>query len=161
MGKAARLKRLRKLDATSQERLVRQVRESLPGHQIKILQTEQKMSEVIADFAGPWLDLAKTEEQHKHLLGLAILAWNSALLPEAQRWEGTDPKFIEALGEPGMRLVQEMIDRKLALCPDNKRSILDYEISGSGQDLRLNVVSSVTNPERYLGRAAETGGTQL
>ncbi len=160
MGKASRLKRQRRLDAASQERLVGRIRESRPGQQIQILQTGQKMSEVIANFAQPWLELAKTEEQHKTLLRLALLAWNAALLPEAKRWEGTDPKITEALGEPGMRLLQQMIARKLALYADIEWPILDYELSGSGEDLRLNVISGVTNPEQYLGLEGTEGGTQ-
>lgn len=111
----------------------------------------EKMSEVIGEFAQPWMDLVRTDEDYATILRLAIIAWNSAHLAEQERFEGLDPEMVKALGEPGMKLLRSMIDYKLAHYSDYNRPILDYEISGAGPNLRLEVVSSVPDPEKFLG----------
>ena len=156
MGKASRLKRLRKLELQSQQTLIERVRRSMPDKPIKALQNPdglEKMSEVLKDFAQPWLDLARTEEECARVIGLAIIAWNLALMPEEERFTDFDSQSLAALGEPGLELLRFMIGRKLALFEGYNRPILDYELTGNGDKLRLNVVSGVPNPEKFLGQA--------
>jgi hypothetical protein len=154
MGKASRLKRLRRFQALSQQALADRVQRSMPGQPIKIIRNPPEMeriSEVLADFASPWLDCVSTDEDYRRILQFAIIAWNSAHLPEKERFADLDSELLQAIGEPGLNLLRSMIDHKLAHYSDYNRPILDYQISGSGEDLRIDVVSSVPHPERFLG----------
>jgi hypothetical protein len=79
--------------------------------------------------------------------GMAVLAWNMAVIPQAERWEGMSPDFAQRLEGPAKAILKEMIERKLALFPDESRPVLDYEITGSGDDMRVDVVYSLSAQE--------------
>ena len=46
---------------------------------------EEKMSEVLTDFVEPYLEFADTDEAHRKLLTLAVMAWNASFLPEKEQ----------------------------------------------------------------------------
>lgn len=99
------------------------------------------------EFAKPWLDEARNDEQRKTVVGMGVLAWNMALSPEPERWEGLSPGFEQELGKPGRAILEEMIARKLALYPQEPRPILDYEITGEGENMRIDVAYSLLPQE--------------
>jgi hypothetical protein len=142
MGKASRAKRLRKQQTAVQRALVDRVRQSMPDERLKVVKrrTGRKVSEVLMEFAKPWLDEARNDDQRRIVVGMAVLAWNMAAVPEPERWKGMSPEFAEKLGEPAKAMLKEMIARKLALYPGETRSILDYEITGGGGNLRVDVL---------------------
>ena len=146
MGKASRAKRLRHPQTAAQRELVDRVRKSRPGEPIKVVtrRTGRKVSEILMEFAQPWLDEARNDDQRKTVVGLAVLAWNLAVIPEPERWEGD---FAEQLGITGKAILTEMIARKLALYPEETRPILDYQITGSQNNLSLQVISSLSPQE--------------
>jgi len=43
------------------------------------------MSEVLGAFVEPYWEMATTYEDYKKLISLAIIAWNTALLPKEKR----------------------------------------------------------------------------
>ena len=43
---------------------------------------DEKMSEILVEFVGPYLDMVDSDETYRMLLTLAIAAWNISLLPE-------------------------------------------------------------------------------
>jgi hypothetical protein len=96
------------------------------------------------EFAQPRLDAARNDDQRKTVVGMAVLAWNMAAIPEPERWEGD---FVENLGEAGTAILKEMIARKLALYPEETRPILDYQITGEQENLRVDVVFSLLPQE--------------
>ena len=55
-------------------------------------------------------------------------------------------KLIEP-SEPAAAVLKEMIARKLDLYPDQQYSLLEYEIVGSGEDMRVEVVYSLPPEE--------------
>ncbi len=132
-----------------QRALVDRVQQSLPDERLKIVKrrTGRKVSEVLMEFAEPWLDEARNDDQRKTVIGIAVLAWNMAEFPEPERWEGVSPEFAEKFGEPVKAILREMIARKLALYPQETRSILDYEITGNGDSTRVEVVFSLLPEE--------------
>jgi hypothetical protein len=149
MGKASRAKGQRRQQAGAQQALVGRVKQSLPDERLRVVQrrTGRKVSEMLMEFAEPWLDEARNDDQRRAVIGMAVLAWNMAAFPEPKRWEGMSPEFAEKLGEPGKAILKEMIARILALYPDETRSILDYEITGSGHKMRVDVVYSLLPEE--------------
>jgi hypothetical protein len=96
------------------------------------------------EFAQPWLDEARNDDQRKTVVGLAVLAWNLAAIPEPERWEGD---FAEQLGITGKAILTEMIARKLAVYPGETRPILDYQITGGQENMRVEVIFSLLPQE--------------
>ncbi|SPE57093.1 hypothetical protein SBV1_2630009 [Verrucomicrobia bacterium] len=145
MGKASRAKRQRSQQAAAQQALVDRVKQSLPDARLKIVKrpTGRKVSEILMEFAEPWLAEARNDDQRKAVIGLAVLAWNMAAFPEPERWAGMSPEFAEKFGNPAKAILKEMIARKLALYPEETRSILDYEITGGRDTMRVEVVFSL------------------
>jgi hypothetical protein len=146
MGKASRAKKLRSQQAAAQQALVDRVKRSLPDERINVIKRRagRKVSEILMEFAHPWLDEARNDDQRKTVVGLAVLAWNLAAIPEPERWEGD---FAEQLGITGKAILTEMITRKLALYPGETRPILDYQITGAQDNLRLEVIFSLLPQE--------------
>jgi hypothetical protein len=157
MGKASRAKRLRSQQAAVQRALVDRVQRSLPDERIKIVKrrTGRKVSEILMEFAQPWLDEARNDDQRKTVVGMAVLAWNMAAISEPERWEGN---FAEQLGETGKIILEEMIARKLALYPEETRPILDYQMTGSQNNLRVEVVFSLLPQEIADLKRGDLGG---
>jgi hypothetical protein len=133
----------------AQRALVDRVQQSLPDERLKIVKrrTGRKVSEILMEFAEPWLDEARNDDQRKTVIGMAVLAWNMAAIPEPERWEGVSPEFAENLSEPGKVILRQMIARKLALYSQETRPILDYEITGNGDSMRVEVVFSLLPEE--------------
>ena len=125
------------------------VRKFLPDQQIKIVkrQTGRKVSEVVMEFAEPWLDEARNDDQRKTIVGMAVLAWNMAGIPEPERWDEVSQEFAARLDEPAKAILQEMIARKLSVYPEENRLLLDYEITGAGANMRVDVIYSLSADE--------------
>jgi len=128
---------------------VDRVQRSLPDERLKIVKrrTGRKVSEILMEFAEPWLGEVRNDDQRKTVIGMAVLAWNMAAIPEPERWEELSPEFAEKCGEQVKAILREMIARKLALHPKETRSILDYEITGNGDNMRVEVVFSLLPEE--------------
>ena len=143
----------------TQQALVDRVRQSLPDERIEIVKrhTGRKVSEVLTEFAEPWLDEARNDDQRKTLIGMAVLAWNMAAIPEPERWDGVSQEFAEKLDEPAKAILHEMIARKLSLYPEENRSLLDYEISGAGANMRVEVVYSLSPEEMARLKQSDQG----
>lgn len=143
----------------TQQALLDRVRQSLPDERIKIVNrhTGRKVSEVPTEFAEPWLDEARNDDQRKAVIGMAVLAWNMAAFPEPERWDGVSQEFAEKLGEPAKAILQEMIARKLSVYPQENRTILDYDITGDGAKMRVEVVYSLSPEEMVHLKQSDQG----
>jgi hypothetical protein len=149
MGKASRTKRLRKQQVVAQQALVDRVQQSLADERLKVIKrrTGRKVSEMLMEFAGPWLDEARHDDQRRTVIGMAVLAWNMAAIPEPERWDGVSQEFAGKLEEPAKAILTEMIARKRALYSDESRTLLDYEITGGGAKMRVDVVYALSPEE--------------
>lgn len=105
---------------------------------------------MLVDVAQPWLEEARTGEQQRIVIDIAVLAWNMALIPEQERWEAMNPELAKKLSEPSepaAAVLKEMIARKLDLYPDQQYPLLEYEVVGSGEDMRVEVAYSLPPEE--------------
>jgi hypothetical protein len=109
------------------------------------------------EFAEPWLDGARNDDQRKTVIGMAVLAWNMAAIPEPERWDGVSQEFSEKLREPAKAILQEMIARKLSVYPEEDRALLDYEITGAGANMRVDVVYSLSPEEMAHLKQSDQG----
>ncbi len=105
-----------------------------------------KMSEVLLEFVEPYMESAPTEDALRKLLTLAIVAWNAALIPPAER-EALIRKTEDGL-PPDMRsdfraILEPMILRKQQLFSDNRRAIIEYELTMRPAGPYLQVMSTL------------------
>lgn len=145
-------KRARKARPSATERLARQVAQG-PLHAAGIViepEGQAKMSEVLEQFVEPYLQFARTAEEHRKLFALAALAWNAALLPSGDR-EKMIVQVIGAVFPPDAKqdraeateVIDTLIARKLAAFADNTRRIISYEITETTDGFHLSVASTL------------------
>jgi len=108
----------------------------------------EKMSEVLLDFIEPYKEFADTTEAMHRLITTALVAWNTALLPEAEQAESLE-QISKALPaetvEDFYAIVGAMIERKNKFFADYTRLILDYELTDTGDSYHVSVISTL-NP---------------
>jgi hypothetical protein len=108
-----------------------------------------KMSEVLEDFVEPYLESAENHQQREQLFGLAMTAWNLALLPEPERQVILDRTFERLISPTGLlkeyfdEIIGELIARKLDYFTDNRRLIVSFELKDTGRDFQLLVASTL------------------
>jgi len=155
-GKKSQQRRKKQPSAGSYDRLLAQVkkRELLPTDTQYIVEPpgETKMSEVILDFAMPFLEEAPDSQAKQSMIGVAILAWNISLLPFFSR--RTALKNAQAdinMDKEGIKVIKmfvRMIKRyRRRFHPNLKRFILDFELTETRGELNLNVVSTISPSE--------------
>ena len=110
----------------------------------------EKMSEVLEDFVEPYMEFADTEDNFRKLLNLGILAWNAALLPEDQMSAMIDETL--GAGLPGAspadradarEFIELLIQRKKKHFAANRRAIISFEVTDTGDGFHLLVASSL------------------
>lgn len=148
------LRHLRKtLRPTSQtiEVLRRKVEENplLSGMTWSKKKHKEKMSKILLDFAGPWLEDAPDFEAARKTISFAIICWNCAVAQERGAEDGLD-MVLEKLGR-GKDFVKEfksfaepMLQRKSMLFADNKRFIMDWQYVEGDDCNHLYVVSTLS-----------------
>jgi hypothetical protein len=109
---------------------------------------EVKMSEVIESFVEPYAEFANTYEEYDKLIGLAVVAWNAALLPKRKQ-RAKIRKNVGALSLPDsdtqdlVEIVEMMMKRKRKYFSDNTRAIVEYHLSETRYGFHLSVASTL------------------
>lgn len=104
-----------------------------------------KMSEVLEDFVEPYRQFAETKDAYRKLLMLAITAWNVTLFAEKDRPSRLDELLValpEDVREDGRQIIEELMARKQRFFSQHRRMIIDFEVTGTGQDWHLSVMST-------------------
>jgi len=100
----------------------------------------------IVRVADPFLKEIGPADDHEQvvrsILGFAVAAWNSVLMPEEQGEEllftvTTVPGLTVAELEEVRTRVDELVARRRELYPDDRRYVDNYRFSGSGKDLQF------------------------
>lgn len=122
-----------------------------PGYQVVYEPAgREKMSEVLEDFVEPYMEFADTEDGFRKLLNLGMLAWNAALLPEDQGSAIIDETLGAAL--PGAsrvnrtsarEFIELLIQRKKKHFAANRRAIISFKVTDTGDGYHLSVASSL------------------
>jgi hypothetical protein len=109
-----------------------------------------KMSEVLEDFMDPYLEPGLTRAQLENAFGIGIVAWNIAIIPPERRQPMIDDvvqkhtkNFTPQDRQEFQELLNELVDRKLALFNNNLRLIADFRLEGPGPSYQLLVASSM------------------
>jgi hypothetical protein len=142
-----RKKQKSKKKNSAQARLIRKMRAS--GKKVSVTPKGiEKMSEVIEDFAEPLLADCKSDNEIKKSIQFAVLVWNLTMFPEDEQ-DRIIQELVETLSPPGdidqinqAKLeINSFINRKKEMFPHIQRVVIDYQFSGTGSNLRLNIVS--------------------
>lgn len=100
----------------------------------------------IVRVAGPFIGEIGPCDDHdqvvRSILGFAVAAWNSVLMPENQGRDllftvTTVPGLTVAELEELRTKVDAMVARRRELYPDDRRYVDNYRFSGSGRELRF------------------------
>ena len=143
----------RNLPSTSQD-LFKRVQSSEYFKNTQIIQSAgelEKMSDVIHRFAEPLQD--ENGDVPVNMIRFAILVWNASLLPKDKQEKALRdiikalPGHVGGLREEAASVISMLLDRKSKYFSDNKRVIIDYDITETEDMLNLNVVSTV--PKGY------------
>ena len=150
MGKASRLKKLRRQESgATNAQFAEKYLQTERGRDAIVIESpasEEKMSQMLIDLAQPLLFEGDTEEGVKKTIGLAALAWNLSLLREKER--NTELRELERQLTPEIiPYLLNLVRDKEELFPDVKRSIMSYEVIMLGQDVRVNVISTLQPPD--------------
>jgi hypothetical protein len=117
------------------------------------LKQNLKLSEMVINFAGDYIDLGETLESKQSYLNGACIAWNISLLPEGERKDAID-FFIEQYktSNPGIddtenvrKDIETLIEEKLQLYPNERRGIVNAKIVEDANGKRHVIVASTRN----------------
>jgi hypothetical protein len=107
-----------------------------------------KMSEVVIDFIEPYAEYAETYEAYQKLVMIAIVAWNTTLLPEKKQ-KPMIKKMIKSLSlsrsdaRDTKGIIEELIERKNKHFAEHTRTIMDYQVIEKRDGFHLSVASAL------------------
>lgn len=131
------------------------VRQDFPDKKISFKrQYSNKLSDVIFEFARPMLELCHSIEQEKNAIGLMIILWNAANIPELSTEElfgmlsnligKADPDLLQEMKE----IAHEYILRKDQFFADDKRLVESYNLTNTKEGLHLEVAYRDPNRDK-------------
>ncbi len=113
---------------------------------------KRKMSEMISEMAASFINGGKTPEEKENRLTAACSAWNMANgSPEIRRhqleqyiegYRRFNPATTAGDVASVLKVMESLIERKLAMFPDDKRQIVRSKIVIVGKDYRIEVLSA-------------------
>jgi hypothetical protein len=133
----------------SANRLKRKIREmSGIDHEIIRDATLEKMSDILLDYAEPFLDMIDTDNkmEYEKVIMMAMTLWNCAIMEDAPESREEIRKLLNPLmpDAEARSVVRYMLERKRQMYPDNKRMMMNYELTEMpGGGFHLSVASTV------------------
>ena len=106
----------------------------------------KKMSEVLLEFADPYIEYWDDEDHLNKILTLCVIGWGLAIMPIDQRGDLIE-KTLKTLPEEaradGRALFEMMIDRKEMYFADNNRWIISHTLTMTPKGPHVDVVSTL------------------
>ncbi len=143
-----RKKQKSKKKVGAQAKLIKKMRAS--GKRVSVAPKGiEKMSEVIENFSEPLLVGCTSDEHRKSAIQFAIIVWNLSMLPEDEQdnciqvtvntlsASGNIDEISQLKGD-----INSLLNRKKVMFPHIQRAVVDYQFSGFGSNLRLEIASS-------------------
>ncbi|PIV18462.1 MAG: hypothetical protein COS41_04365 [Elusimicrobia bacterium CG03_land_8_20_14_0_80_50_18] len=128
-------------------------------HGVPIIESHEKMSELLLEFAEPLLE--NSDNDH-NAIGIAVIAWNMAIITRGIFKRVLRYRMIreqcgdlsEGAGIAYKNIMKMMIKRKEKLFPKNNRYILEFELSGRRNDRNL-ILASTLEEKQYKSLATK------
>ncbi len=108
-----------------------------------------KVSEMLVEYAGSYIDSATTPAERQNLLNVACTAWNIAVLPRHERKRAVS-RYLDDFRrhnpqETGTRYlrrdIENLVKHKIRLFPDARRPIVGAEIVPNGDTFSIKTYS--------------------
>lgn len=113
------------------------------------------VTEAFVAVADSFIQIAEDVDHANNLAYIAVTAWNISLYPEDQRpthidhiareYEKSNPGVIKA--NLFAQDMQKLIEKKLDLCPNIKRTITKIGVEEEGDHYRITTVSMPFEPQ--------------
>jgi len=123
---------------------------------------EAKMSEVLYEFASPFLKPGQPLETYRAMFTLAVSAWNASLLPESEQSKSFDnavDKAMQYLEPEEIELLKDiggfLIARKNARFAEHRRMIVALEVVPTADGYDLQVASTPSTAPQSKVRKKE------
>jgi len=142
-------KRKKRKQRNLYESLKTELTKNIPIDGSKILvqpSGQTKMSEVLLEFLEPYSRYWRTKEDLNKLLGVAVIAWNAALLPGNERKEIIENALKAApheIRQDMKAIVDEMIERKETHFAHNTRFIINYQVTMTQKGPHVTALSTL------------------
>ena len=163
-GKRKKAKLQRKYDRRKHNRfegLERKLKEGVLKPDKIVVEPEgvARMSEVLEDFAAPFLGSVETLEECERVFSLAVVAWNAALFPEDKQCRTYGDIIDEVMADAELEekeflknMVSLLIARKKSRFAEHNRFIVDLDITSTPTGFHLKVASTLEKDtaRRYL-----------
>lgn len=109
----------------------------------------EKMSAVIIEFMAPYAEVATSLAKYKQLVELAVVAWNTALMPKKEReillnerMKNAFRPYDEDRYKEFRSIVMDLIRRKQRYFAENKRLIISFRVSETKDQFHLAIAST-------------------
>jgi hypothetical protein len=100
------------------------------------------MSDVLMKFVGPYTIHARTEEQWRKLLGVAVIAWNASMFPLTDRKQIVDEQIdhrVTSMPDEAKEIIYELMGRKHKYFSHYDKVIVDFELTMTSDGPHLTV----------------------
>ena len=107
----------------------------------------EKMSEILLEYAEPFLEIIDLDNkaEYEKAIMLAIMLWNCAIMEKpGKNIRKKLEKILKPL-MPGVNIndnINNMIERKRQMFPDNKRIIISFDVTETSDDYHISVAST-------------------
>ncbi len=113
---------------------------------------KRKISEMISEMAASFISEGKTREEKQSRLTAACSAWNMACgSPEVRQqqleqyvegYRGNNPATSPGDLANVLKVMESLMERKLAMFPEDKRQIVSAKVVMVGKGYRIEVASA-------------------
>jgi len=117
----------------------------------------EKMSVVLEDFFEPYRDRVVGLKDLNDLAMIATLAWNASFQSSHLRMHSIDDALSKKLlpgsfksAEEVRSIFEALVERKFKMFGPNNRKIVAFEVTDTGCDFRIKVVSTLDAPSSGL-----------
>ncbi len=135
---------------TAKEVLQKKLRDRMGGKEVVIVDSADgvKMSEVLEAFIAPYMEFTETEENFRKLVTIAVVAWNTSLLPRNEQTKAVN-ELLQSLPPEAQAdaksIVRELMRRKKRYFGKIRRAIIDFEVADTKDGFHLMVASTPEN----------------
>ena len=120
------------------------------------MQGEQKITQMILDVAGQFIELVESEEERQTHLDIACAAWNLSILPKSKRKKEYNKYLNEIRKQINDKQMMEyfkedlngLVKAKAELYPNEKRPIISAKIENI-DDKQYRVTASFARMESF------------
>ena len=114
--------------------------------------TLEKMSDIIMAYGKPLFTGIEADDraEYEKAIMMTMMLWNCALMEETPKGLKKTRKMLKPMmpDAESKSVVEYMLRRKNEMFPDNKRMMLDYELTEGPDGFHLSVASTVQMPNQ-------------